>query len=98
MQRHVKAREAGERICLIVIFYEVCLFLFLWDVILLKRLFPRKDRCLRQRKVRWGPSEVFYYWGHEETKGFMIHRVGLSENTTKDSVRSGEVCLGEESS
>lgn len=33
MQKHVKARDAGERICLIVIFYEVCLFLFLRNVV-----------------------------------------------------------------
>lgn len=32
MQKHGKARDAGERIGLIVIFYEVCLFLFLRKV------------------------------------------------------------------
>lgn len=33
MQKHVKARDAGARICLIVIFYEVCLFLFIRSVV-----------------------------------------------------------------
>lgn len=33
MQKHVKARDTGKRICLIVIFYEVCLFLFLQNMI-----------------------------------------------------------------
>lgn len=39
MQKHVKARDAGERICLIVIFYEVCLFLFVLNVISKKHFF-----------------------------------------------------------
>lgn len=33
MQKHVKARDAGKRIHLIVILYEVCLFLFLQNVV-----------------------------------------------------------------
>lgn len=39
MQKHVKARDAGKRICLIVIFYEVCLFLFVRNVIFKKHFF-----------------------------------------------------------
>lgn len=49
-QKHVKARDSSKRICVIVIFYEVCLFLFLENVIL-KKTFHSLELLTSQNRV-----------------------------------------------
>lgn len=94
MQKHVKARDAGKKICSIVIFYEVCLFLFSFFLI---------SSCWKYWKL--GTSEswdkalnvlALYCWQYEVSTGLMIRDEGLLDKIIKDSVSKLKDLLGEE--
>lgn len=87
MQKHVKARDTGKRICLIVIFYEVCLFLFLQNMIFFKISFPWQCWVLETERAEMMPfRSAILLREYEVGIDFMIQNEGFSENLIKDSV------------
>lgn len=73
MQKHVKARDAGKRIHLIVILYEVCLFLFLQNVVFKNIPSYWKYQILQAERTDMSPfrSAVLWreYWLHDLDEG-----------------------------
>lgn len=86
MQKHGKARDAGERIGLIVIFYEVCLFLFLRKVGFKNMSSPWKYQMLKTDRSGMRPFSSAVLLGAQEDGTDFTTQMSDSENGIKNLI------------